>query len=295
MTTTIASPPFDAPSADVVLRTSDNIDFRVSRFILSLVSPFFRDMFTLPPPSQPTDEDQVVNVTEDGVTIDCTLRLIYPGQRQPPMKTWKEVSSVFRTLVKYQMEDTAAFDTVAQLLQGMSCRKPDDVDISAIPRHLKHPNWESYSIMRVVGTMQTFRDSFTDTVFEQAFQKTLEVPFHELATAYVQDLDGLTVRDFIKLLRRHRGPREPLKLEKSKMVEWYTSKLVPKFKIWEDMDTISLLPYEPVGWACNECGRKRCRSMLQAATAIFRTEVGLALSQGVSDELVEVEETDDEQ
>ncbi|ETW75378.1 hypothetical protein HETIRDRAFT_456000 [Heterobasidion irregulare TC 32-1] len=46
--------PFDEPHADVILRSSDNTDFRVYENILSLASPFFRELFSLPqPPDEP--------------------------------------------------------------------------------------------------------------------------------------------------------------------------------------------------------------------------------------------------
>jgi len=39
---------FNAPDADTVLRSSDGEEFRVHRIILSLASPVFQGMFTLP-------------------------------------------------------------------------------------------------------------------------------------------------------------------------------------------------------------------------------------------------------
>ncbi|EIN03893.1 hypothetical protein PUNSTDRAFT_29952, partial [Punctularia strigosozonata HHB-11173 SS5] len=62
--------------ADVILRTSDNVDFRVYKLILSLASPFFSDMFTLPQAmdanvGQPVPP--VINMAEDSATIDCLL------------------------------------------------------------------------------------------------------------------------------------------------------------------------------------------------------------------------------
>ena len=43
-----AGTPFDEANADVILRTSDNVDFRVFKLFLSFSSPFFRTMFELP-------------------------------------------------------------------------------------------------------------------------------------------------------------------------------------------------------------------------------------------------------
>ncbi|KAJ7504250.1 hypothetical protein B0H11DRAFT_1981373 [Mycena galericulata] len=44
----VANSPFDDQNADLILRASDNVDFYVHKILLSLVSPFFQDMFSLP-------------------------------------------------------------------------------------------------------------------------------------------------------------------------------------------------------------------------------------------------------
>ncbi|KAJ7469249.1 hypothetical protein FB451DRAFT_1038912 [Mycena latifolia] len=70
--------PFDDASADTILRSSDGSDFRVYRAVLSLASPFFKDMFSIPQPeSEP--EVPVVPVTERSHLLDRFLRMWYPG------------------------------------------------------------------------------------------------------------------------------------------------------------------------------------------------------------------------
>jgi len=75
-----ASPPFDNnPDADIIVRTSDRVDFRVHKFILREVSPIFAHMVSLPP-TRESDAD-VVDVTEDSVVWDHILRMCYPFAR----------------------------------------------------------------------------------------------------------------------------------------------------------------------------------------------------------------------
>ncbi|KAJ7159378.1 hypothetical protein C8R43DRAFT_353671 [Mycena crocata] len=71
-------PPFDDPQADTILRSADGADFHVSRAILSLASPFFKDMFSIP---QPVDEADlpVIPVVETGDVLNSILRVWYPG------------------------------------------------------------------------------------------------------------------------------------------------------------------------------------------------------------------------
>jgi BTB/POZ domain len=76
----LAEAPFDDPQADLILRSSDEVHFRVLKGTLSIASPIFADMFGVPsPPSKKHyDEIQVVSVSEDSTALDVILRHIYP-------------------------------------------------------------------------------------------------------------------------------------------------------------------------------------------------------------------------
>ncbi|OSD05502.1 hypothetical protein PYCCODRAFT_1465386 [Trametes coccinea BRFM310] len=152
-----ASPPFDQPSADIVLRSSDGVDFHVHSQILAQASPFFATMFSLPqplkrsacspasdipaganaqrgtdaqlevdarsgtdaqdasPPSAPSpapllvsDPAPVIDVSEDSVTLDMLLRILYPI----PKSTLDDPASIVTTIKaaqKYEMEWPAQF------------------------------------------------------------------------------------------------------------------------------------------------------------------------------------------
>ncbi|KAG1774142.1 hypothetical protein EV702DRAFT_1127083 [Suillus placidus] len=45
---TCASAPFAHANADVILLSTDGVEFRVFTFFLSLASPFFESLFSLP-------------------------------------------------------------------------------------------------------------------------------------------------------------------------------------------------------------------------------------------------------
>jgi len=55
---------FDAPDTDAVLLSSDGKEFHVHRLILSLASPVFRGMFSLPQPTEPTSQIPTIDVAE---------------------------------------------------------------------------------------------------------------------------------------------------------------------------------------------------------------------------------------
>ena len=74
---------FNVPDGDIILRSqgSPNRDFRVHKLILSLASPVFRDMFSIPQPKSDTEpkvDTEVVDVTDPPQALDLVLRLIYP-------------------------------------------------------------------------------------------------------------------------------------------------------------------------------------------------------------------------
>ncbi|EJF64449.1 hypothetical protein BD309DRAFT_831871, partial [Dichomitus squalens] len=90
-----ASPPFDKASADLVLRTSDYVDFHVWKCILALASPVFEDMFELAEhgkrsegktaegaecTSSTPSSASVIEVPETSSAWTLLLRWIYPSR-----------------------------------------------------------------------------------------------------------------------------------------------------------------------------------------------------------------------
>ncbi|KAI0675770.1 hypothetical protein C8Q78DRAFT_956164, partial [Trametes maxima] len=106
---TDASSPFDQSTADIILRTCDNVNFRVHSPILAQASPFFSDMFSLPqPPRQETsgagrvDTLETIPVPEDSKTLDLLLRILYPIPK-PSMEEPGPLVPVLKAAKKYDM------------------------------------------------------------------------------------------------------------------------------------------------------------------------------------------------
>lgn len=101
-----AEAPFNDSAADVILRTSDLVDFSVNRFTLSLASPIFRDMFEF---GRPTDDSgihptrPIIQVSESSTTLERLLRLCYPVH-EPVMSEVSHVADVLAAATKYDME-----------------------------------------------------------------------------------------------------------------------------------------------------------------------------------------------
>ena len=108
-----AAAPFDHQLADVILRSSDNIDFRVFKLFLSLASPVFETMFGLPQPSEGVDPDgetkdglPVVPVSEDSKTLDVLLRFCYPSTlaEDPSLENFTVATEVLEAAKKYSLD-----------------------------------------------------------------------------------------------------------------------------------------------------------------------------------------------
>ena len=69
---------FDAPDADVILRSSDGKEFRVHRLILSLTSPVFQGMFSLPQSTDPPSQILSVDVPESSDVLQPFIQYLYP-------------------------------------------------------------------------------------------------------------------------------------------------------------------------------------------------------------------------
>ncbi|KAI6149634.1 hypothetical protein BKA82DRAFT_920659 [Pisolithus tinctorius] len=105
-------PPFDHVKADVILRSSDDVDFRVFKLFLSLASPFFETLFDFPQPSEEMSTDvefkdglPIVPVSEDSKTLDPLLRFCYPCtlSEDPVLEDFRDVVNVLEAAKKYSL------------------------------------------------------------------------------------------------------------------------------------------------------------------------------------------------
>jgi hypothetical protein len=72
--------PFDVPDANFIIRSSDNINFRVHKPILAMASPFFKDLLSLPQPadSEIVDGLPVVQLSESSELLNSLVSMLYP-------------------------------------------------------------------------------------------------------------------------------------------------------------------------------------------------------------------------
>jgi hypothetical protein len=82
------SPPklLDLPDANVIIRSTDLGYFRLHKSVLALVSPFFKDLLSLPQPSdgETVDGLPVVQLSEDSELLNTLVSILYPVRRVIP-------------------------------------------------------------------------------------------------------------------------------------------------------------------------------------------------------------------
>ena len=79
----LATPPpelYDIPDANLIIRSSDSVNFRVHKSVLVMVSPVFKDILSLPQSSDSESVDglPVVQLSEDSELLNSLVSMLYP-------------------------------------------------------------------------------------------------------------------------------------------------------------------------------------------------------------------------
>jgi hypothetical protein len=171
--------PFDiSAKADVILRSSDHINFYALKTILSLVSSPFDGIFSLDQGEGMKDEMKnrlpVVQLEEDGVTLYNLLQLIYPYDVEP--SNIDVCVKVGRAAQKYAM------DSVLQKLRRIVL-----VSEGVVKRPL--------SVFAIAATFSWVE------VMKKAALNTLSISLCNLVVGQTQELDMLWTIDYHALLK----------------------------------------------------------------------------------------------
>jgi hypothetical protein len=122
--------PIDLPKPDVILRSSDNLQFPTYSLLLSLSSPVFRTMFTLPQPVDSSPPDvPIVNVAEDGVILARLLAFCDPG-KAPLLHDLPDIQATLVVATKYEM--AGIVQRLETLLETSDAVKEEPVRVFAI-------------------------------------------------------------------------------------------------------------------------------------------------------------------
>ncbi|TFY63458.1 hypothetical protein EVG20_g6301 [Dentipellis fragilis] len=116
--------PFDAENADIVLRSSQWVDFRAHKLLLSLASPVFKSMLSMPQPNSPADSHDyagglpVVRMSEDTMTLQHLLTAVYPLPVSLP-GSYEDTILVLAAAQKFEMKGALSSIRTAMRASGI--------------------------------------------------------------------------------------------------------------------------------------------------------------------------------
>lgn len=124
-------PDFSSPNADVVLRSSDDMLFRVSSDLLCRTSGWFATMFTLPQGSNVDRVTEPIPMGEPSATLFALLSIVN-GRTLPPLDQLDDLERLLASAEKYEMSMVISVlrlafasrlvDVAPLRLYGIACR-----------------------------------------------------------------------------------------------------------------------------------------------------------------------------
>ena len=234
--------PLDISDADIIIQSCDLVYFRVNKSTLSMSSPFFHDMFSLP---QPTGDEivgglAVVRLSEDAEVLNSLLTMLYPIPSVIPV-SYDRALMLLATSQKYDMV-------------GLQSRIRADIQYRKFPTHLAAEAFRAYAIASREG-LTSERESSAHLTLD--FPMTFENLCDEL-----QSFDGWSLRDLIGYRKRCRD----------NLILCFKSFLIlsrPQFNIWMYCkDLVPHTAYSP-SWL-NDLFKKRISDLENAFTNPLR-------------------------
>ncbi|KAK7677185.1 hypothetical protein QCA50_019894 [Cerrena zonata] len=187
---TTALPPFDDESADTILRTSDEVDFRVFRVVLSLASPFFRTLFSLKQPSKDNELLPIIPVSESSRSLEPLLRICYPIP-DPEVPDVPNVGDVLEAALKYEMEQ-------ATLIMKKALReaiRTEPLQVFAVACRLNLEEEALTAAMHFRGQARSVHDTLTGRTPATEWSSTPP------ALSYVPNMSNISAGAFYRLIK----------------------------------------------------------------------------------------------
>ena len=96
----------NVPDANIIVRSSDQVNFRIHKSVLAISSTFFENLLSLP---QPPDEElidglPVVQLSEDASVLSNLISLLYPTRRCVKPGSYEMMFALLAACQKYDME-----------------------------------------------------------------------------------------------------------------------------------------------------------------------------------------------
>ena len=151
---------FDAPDTDVILCSSDGKEFHVHH-IISLASPVFQGMFSLPsqPTEPPPSQIPTVDVPERSVILQPFLQYLYP--QSPP-----KISDLTMWEALYTIADKYSAEVVMESLRNLLMYP--FLEMSPLRVYALASHWGFEELAKIASTRTLKINIFTDLPREDA-------------------------------------------------------------------------------------------------------------------------------
>lgn len=184
-----AQAPFDDESADTILQSSDGVDFHVFRIVLSLASPFFKDLFSLRQPHN-NEDTPIIPVPESSSTLDYLLRICYPIP-DPTITNVQDIGGVLEAALKYEMEQ-ATLMTKKVLREAI---KIDPLEVFAVACRLNLEDDALTAARFFRGDAMTKYETLSGRI------PVTEWCFTTAALSYVPNMGSISAGAFYRLIK----------------------------------------------------------------------------------------------
>ena len=138
----------DVPDADsIIVRSSDQANFRIHKSVLAMSSPFFKDLLSLPQPfdAEIVDGLPVVSLPEDASLLNCLISLLYPITPVIP-DSYQKAFSLLAVCQKYEMESVQFVIRAA-------------IKVGKFPAPIKGEGFSAYAIASGFGLVPEAEDA----------------------------------------------------------------------------------------------------------------------------------------
>ena len=202
---------FDVSDTNLIIRSSDLVDFRVHKSVLAMSSPFFKDLLSLP---QPSDSESVnglpvIQLPENSELLNSLISILYPICTVIP----NSYEKVLCLLATYQRQELTLYCKVLYLLAA--CQKYEmasvqssirtEIGLGASPVPKGDETFRAYAIA-----------SAKDLILEMEFAAhlTLDHPMtFELLGEGLRLFGGRALRRLVNFRRRCRDIRPKIRWE----------------------------------------------------------------------------------
>ncbi|CAL1706767.1 unnamed protein product [Somion occarium] len=167
---------FQFDDADIIIRAG-GVDFQAHKFILSHVSPIFKDMFSLPGNQTSQKGVPIIELVESAQVIHDLLSMLYHSVNDPDFNNLNDIHRLLLALRKYDVEKICM--RVAKQLEAKAAESPGRVFYIAMSSGL------------------------VDDVARTAAWHMLSQNIFDLATTHVPEYNQFHVGTFQQLLRYH--------------------------------------------------------------------------------------------